>query len=126
LLDDAGLLEAFAESKAMLFPTRYEACSYAILEGIAAGLPVVTTPVGWMRDLLKAVPEYGVFVADRDDSEGLARSLTCALQPTTAALEALEAARTHVAAHNSLAAFGSQWTALIRSLLGENHRDTKS
>jgi hypothetical protein len=39
-----------------LFPTRYEGCSYAVLEAIACNLPVATTAAGWGAELRQMAP----------------------------------------------------------------------
>lgn len=50
----AQMRELYATSEAMLATTRYEACSMAILESMAAELPVVYSPaVAWMFDAAK-------------------------------------------------------------------------
>jgi glycosyltransferase involved in cell wall biosynthesis len=117
VLDDSRLLDVLGRSKVMLFPTRYEACSYAILEAISNGCAVVTTPVGWIEELLDHVPEYAMFVANPDDHDGLTRALRLALEPTAAAERALERARGYAAQNNSIAAFRSEWLAVVRDIL---------
>jgi glycosyltransferase involved in cell wall biosynthesis len=44
--------ELLAEASCMLLATNYEACPLAVLEGMAAGLPVVATRVGGMSELI--------------------------------------------------------------------------
>lgn len=49
---------AYAAADCVLFPSRYEACSFVVLEALASGTPLVTTRVGWMETFLSAVPAY--------------------------------------------------------------------
>ncbi|HEY1457650.1 MAG TPA: glycosyltransferase family 4 protein, partial [Solirubrobacteraceae bacterium] len=43
VLEPEELAKAYAAADCLLFPTRYEACSYVILEALACGTPVLTT-----------------------------------------------------------------------------------
>jgi glycosyltransferase involved in cell wall biosynthesis len=49
---------AYAAADCVLFPTRYEACSWVVLEALASGTPLVTTRVGWMETFLRELPDY--------------------------------------------------------------------
>ena len=49
---------AYAAADCVLFPTRYEACSWVVLEALACGTPLVTTRVGWMETFLRELPDY--------------------------------------------------------------------
>jgi glycosyltransferase involved in cell wall biosynthesis len=114
VLDPPELAWAYAAADCVLFPTRYEACSYVVLEALAAGVPLVTTRVGWMPDLLRAVPGYEALCVE-PDVESIATVL--ATLDERAAPEVLDAAREHVVAHNSLEAFGERWLGLVRRVL---------
>ena len=46
-------LRAFAEAHCYIFPTYAEGMPISVLEAMAAGLPLVTRPVGGLRDLLE-------------------------------------------------------------------------
>jgi glycosyltransferase involved in cell wall biosynthesis len=61
-------------------PTFDEGCCNAILEAMACGLPVVTTPVGDNPKLV-SVPERGILVP-MNDVEGLLQGLEAALHRT--------------------------------------------
>lgn len=52
------LVDAYAAADCVVLPSRYEACSLVVLEALACGRPLLTTSVGWMRTLLRAVPGY--------------------------------------------------------------------
>ncbi|MEO7715361.1 MAG: glycosyltransferase family 4 protein [Capsulimonas sp.] len=53
-----------------VFPSRYEACSLAILEAMASGLPVVTASTAGATDLI--TPDLGVVLEDPNDERALA------------------------------------------------------
>ena len=110
VLDAAGLADAYAAADCVLFPTRYEACSYVILEGLACATPVVTTRVGWMRTFLRAMPEYEALCVEpeaTDVAAGLRRLRD--IDATGAAARARE----WLVEHNGLDRFRSDWLALI-------------
>ena len=62
---------------ALLLPTRYDAAANAVLEGMAAGLPVVTTAANGAAELL---PSPWLAVHDPGDVAGLAAALGRALE----------------------------------------------
>jgi glycosyltransferase involved in cell wall biosynthesis len=100
------LAVAYAAADCVLFPTRYEACSYVILEALACGTPVVTTKVGWTRTLLEAIPGYEqlcVLPEVNDVAAGLRRVAG------TDTHELMSKVRDYVCENNSLARFRSDW-----------------
>ncbi|MDQ6804113.1 MAG: glycosyltransferase family 4 protein [Actinomycetota bacterium] len=114
VLDPAGLADAYAAADCVLFPTRYEACSYVILEAMASGTPVLTTRVGWMRTFLRGVPEYdtlSVEPAAVDIAAGLRRFRDLDTEPLT------RRARDWVVEHNGLERFRADWLSLIDDVI---------
>lgn len=102
----------------ILMPTQYEACSLALLEGLASGTPVVTTDAGWVPDLVVAVPEYAALVSPVGDSAAFSKCLG----DLEGRLEAVSRARDHVRANNNLEEFGKNWAETIHSVLVPNTR----
>jgi glycosyltransferase involved in cell wall biosynthesis len=106
LLSPEALAWAYSAADCVVFPTRYEACSYVVLEALASGVPLVTTPVGWARDLGRRLPDYQPLLAPPDASAiagAMRRALEEDLRPAT------DAARQLVISHNSLPRFAQQW-----------------
>lgn len=102
---------AYAAADAVVFPTRYEACSYVVLEALACGVPLLTTNVGWMPSLLRAVPGYEAFLIGKG-GEGLRSGLRrIGAGEDVATLCA--AARDWVAQHNSLPSFAAAWLSFL-------------
>jgi glycosyltransferase involved in cell wall biosynthesis len=100
----------YAAADCVLFPTRYEGCSLAILEAMACGVPVITSRVGWVDELLEAVPDYRRLIVWHDVDDVAAR-LASLDAIDTAPL--VEQALAHVREHNSLEAFGRAWMAVV-------------
>jgi glycosyltransferase involved in cell wall biosynthesis len=59
---------------AYVFPSRYEAMSLALLEAMAAGLPVVTARTAGGAEIID--PECGIVLDDPDDVDALARAVS--------------------------------------------------
>ncbi|BDI33116.1 glycosyl transferase [Capsulimonas corticalis] len=56
-----------------VFPSRYEACSLAILEAMASGLPIVTASTAGATDLI--TQDLGVVLEDPNDEQALAKAI---------------------------------------------------
>jgi glycosyltransferase involved in cell wall biosynthesis len=110
LLAPERLADAYAAADCLLFPTRYEACSYVLLEALACATPAVTTRVGWTRTLLRELPDYETLCV-RPVVADIAARLRGFEGADTRAL--MEDVRAFVGTRNDLARFRSDWLALI-------------
>ncbi len=70
----------YAAADVLLNPTRWDACSLATLEAMAAGLPVITTAANGAADLIEHASD-GFVLADANDHRGLARTLAALADP---------------------------------------------
>jgi len=110
ILSPEELAVAYTAADAVLFPSRYEACSYVVLEALASGVPLLATRVGWMPTLLRAVPAYEALCIE-PELEDIVDHLK--------ALEHMEletpvrSAREWVLANNSLESYASAWKTLL-------------
>jgi len=76
----ARVEEAYAAADVALQPTRYDACSLETLEGLASGLPTITTRSNGAAELME--PEKQGIVLDRPaDDEALAQAMARLLRP---------------------------------------------
>ena len=115
----APLARWLAAADAVVLPTCYEGCSYALLEALAADRPIVTTATGAFPDA--GVHSFGVVVAPRATRRdepcvaALAAAITTVLAdpgrftPRATAVERFAATR-----------FAQQWRALVAEVL---HRE---
>jgi glycosyltransferase involved in cell wall biosynthesis len=85
--DDAGLRAALARAELGLFPSRSEGFGLALLESIAAGIPVVASDIPAHRDLLG--PGLSGLLADFDHPEEVAARLESLLDAPSREREAL-------------------------------------
>jgi glycosyltransferase involved in cell wall biosynthesis len=101
---------AYCAADVVLFPTRYEGCSILVLEVLASGTPLLTTPVGWTKTFLREVPEYKKLVISPDPADVAARLRTF----RSADLGDLtQQAREFVTSNCSFEAFAERWGEVI-------------
>jgi glycosyltransferase involved in cell wall biosynthesis len=115
-LDPVRLAMAYAAADCVVFPTRYEACSYVLLEAMAVGVPVLTTAVGWMPTLLSAVPGYKRFLTT-SNLASLAGGLRRLGEDPDMDARIVAAARDFTVQNNALRAWGVRWSSLIADSL---------
>ena len=61
--------EIYSAADVFVFPTRYEGCSYSLLEAMACELPVLTTKVGYAKDLHRDIAEIKPFILAENNIE---------------------------------------------------------
>jgi glycosyltransferase involved in cell wall biosynthesis len=110
ILDAESLADAYSAADCVLFPSRYEACSYVVLEALACGVPLLTTEVGWMPTFLRAVPEYKALCVRPIHDDIVTRLRQLADLDTD---QLTLRAREWVAEHNSLERYAERWRNLL-------------
>jgi glycosyltransferase involved in cell wall biosynthesis len=109
---------AYAAADCVLFPTRYEGCSYVVLEALASGVPLITTDVGWMSTFLEHVPTYRSLVV-RPEVSDVSRMLHALATSNTD--EIVASAREYVIANNSYECFSRAWLALVEEVMNSSN-----
>jgi UDP-glucose:(heptosyl)LPS alpha-1,3-glucosyltransferase len=71
--------EAYAAADVALQPTRYDACSLATLEGLASGLPTITTRSNGAAELITS-EKQGIVLDRSTDIEAMTRAMQRLLQ----------------------------------------------
>jgi glycosyltransferase involved in cell wall biosynthesis len=97
---------AYSAADAVVLPTRYEGFGYVALEALAAGVPIVTSPTGWARELGLAVPAYRPLLVPPMVEE-VAAALARVGRPDVD--HAVAAAREYLVNTASLKAFEQRW-----------------
>lgn len=114
----AGARENVAEllccGDLFVLPSRYEACSNAILEAMAAGLPVVACDTGGNRELI--TPEQNGWLVRPDAPEDLAACILARLADDEGCRRAGAAARRAVVAEHGHADWVERYLAFYRRL----------
>jgi glycosyltransferase involved in cell wall biosynthesis len=114
LLSPAETAWAYAAADCVLFPTRYEACSWVVLEALACGVPLLTTRVGWMETFLRELPDYRALSVWPDVEDIAARLRTL---PGEDHSELTGAARAWMEENGSYAVFAERWRSLVDRVL---------
>jgi len=73
----SDVLPYLAAADAMILPSIYDPFPSSVLEGLAAGLPVITSETSGARDIVRELD--GGLVRDANDIDGLAQAITIAL-----------------------------------------------
>jgi UDP-glucose:(heptosyl)LPS alpha-1,3-glucosyltransferase len=75
------IVPIYAAADAVIHPTRWDACSLATLEGLASGLPVITTSMNGAAELMSHGRD-GLIFSDPEDSMALASQMRVVLDPS--------------------------------------------
>jgi glycosyltransferase involved in cell wall biosynthesis len=113
ILDPQTLAEAYSACDCVLFPSRYEACSYVVLEALACEAPLLTTRVGWMPTFLRGAPDYDLLCIRPDHDDIVARLRRLGDLDTA---ELRRSARSWIVEHNSLDSYARHWRELLVKL----------
>lgn len=111
LVPHAAVPALLAECDVLVLPSLFEGFSLTLLEALASGLPVVSTPNAGATDLVTA-PVFGRVIAPGSVEELLAALETQLTNPPDRA--AVRAAAAPLAERFSWAAYGDRWAALLQ------------
>ena len=112
-----------AEATVFVLPSRYEGMPLALLEAMAAGVPVVASAVPGNRDVVQDGTD-GILVPP-GDPDALARGLVKILTNREMAARLAVAARVSVAARYSVESMAERTLGVYRSVLGVGARGTQ-
>ena len=108
-LDNENLRVEYNKAQVLLFPSKFEGGSLTVLEAMACGCPVITTPTGYGHDIQRQVPN---FVAETFD-EFLAKYLLVTNERERYSQEALKYFREN----HDPEEFKQNWVQLVESLV---------
>lgn len=114
-LDPAGVRDRLADAGVFVLPSRSEGLPLALIEAMAAGLPVVATAVGGVPEVL--TPGTGLLVQPEDPAR-LATTLAHVLLDGEAAAELGRQARVRARAFSARGADAEYETILVRAARG--------
>jgi glycosyltransferase involved in cell wall biosynthesis len=101
----------YAQCDVFVLPTYFEGFSLVVLEALAAGLPVITTPNSGAEDVITR-PSLGRLVTAGHAEELIDALRTCTLNPPCRA-EVINAVR-ELRPQLSWESYGDRWSQLLR------------
>jgi glycosyltransferase involved in cell wall biosynthesis len=114
VLSETQMALAYRAVDCVLFPTRYEACSFVVLEALATGVPLITTNTGWMRSFLASNPAYMRYIVQPNEAD-IVRGLREAVGSDTTEFRRI--ARDAVVAQCGLATFHERWLGILERIV---------
>jgi glycosyltransferase involved in cell wall biosynthesis len=111
-LDRAALLGALHDAALLVNPADYESGPLTLLEAMAAGTPVVTTPTGLVGDLTDPMP----LVVAEPDALAVSRAIASVLDDPRSAAARARSARRLVESHFAWDRVAARTAALYHSL----------
>jgi glycosyltransferase involved in cell wall biosynthesis len=109
------LADLYRACDVLVFPTSYEGCSFALVEALASGLPVITSPAGSGRDLESDLLLKPYIISGNDTDKYLDSITRLESSPSEWALVS-SAARTYAERHHGLADFERRYLEIIKEL----------
>jgi glycosyltransferase involved in cell wall biosynthesis len=103
-----------------VFPSRYEACTLAVIEALASGLPVVTTRQSGVSELVDGKLRAGIVLDDPEDVQGLQEAMAILARDASLRGQMGAAARA-VAEEHSWDKVAAQYIQLFEKALAEKN-----
>lgn len=107
------LPQVYSAADVFLFPTRYEGCSYSLLEAMACELPIITGRVGYAADIHRDIPEIAPLILAEDDVATYWKALTVLAENNISAGKLGKIGVEYVRTHNTLDAMADSYVNLI-------------
>lgn len=116
LLDEDRLASAYSAADCVLFPTRYEACSYTVLEALACGAVLLTTRTGWMKGVAQSDRTLSGYLLD-PDANHFAQALRLLGAREAWHQKVSASLRDLVMRENNLTLFSNRWVSMCERVL---------
>jgi starch synthase len=116
-LSHAEILQELQHHDVMAFPSLFEGCALVVLEAMACGLPVITTPNGAAPDIIHDGQDG--FIVPIRDSQALAQKLEL-LSNDRALLASMSRAARHTAAQHTWQRYRERLAEIIQRTLADD------
>ena len=109
--------ELLRQADLFVLPSQSEACSNAVLEAMATGLPVIAFDIGGMNELIE--PNRTGWLVPSENPDRLADAMATALSNRRACREIGQTARQYVLSHHSMDRWLDHYVWLYQQLAGD-------
>lgn len=107
----------YSASDIFLFPSRYEGCSYSVIEAMACGIAPILSKVGHAKDICQEDKLLGEFILDELTPDAFWKCLCRLVGDNKLRHDVGLSARRYVERHNSLESMGDAYQDLIMPTL---------
>ena len=112
--------DIYSAANIFVFPTRYEGCSYSLLEAMACGLPILTSRVGYAKDLHQQVPEVAPYIFDVNSVELYWQQIKRFADDKEKTEILGDVGARYIQQHNSMESMVDSYVRLIKQLCGNS------
>jgi len=102
-----------------ILPSRYEGCSFSVIEAMASGLPILISRVGHTREISKKESRLAEFVLEDLDPDLFVKKINQLKNNEKLRRELGRREREYVLKNNSLEIFKEKWLNLVKSLVAD-------
>ena len=112
-VDYETIPEIYSASDVFVFPSRYEGCSYSLLEAMACELPILTTQVGYAKDLHRDIADLRPYILKENNIAQYWKLLQQLVDDAAMARKLGIIGASYVRRHNSLDVMVDSYVKLI-------------
>lgn len=112
--------DVYSAANVFVFPTRYEGCSYSLLEAMSCGLPVLTSRVGYAIDLHQQIPDLAPYFFQGNSVEQYWQYLKMFASDKEKAQSLGNIGAEYIHNHNSMESMMDSYIQLIRRICRKN------
>ena len=100
-----------------ILPSRYEACSFSVIEAMATELPILIARVGHAREIVRKEPRLAEFILEDLNPDLFVKRINQLKNNEKLRRELGSIEREYVLKNNSLEIFKEKWLKLVKSLV---------
>ncbi len=116
-----ALAEIYRLSDIFVFPSRREGLGNVVLEAMASGLPVVSSALPVLKNVI--MDQVNGLTAPIDDSKGISKGISYLINYPSEAYKLGDCARQHILKNHTFSAWEADLTEIYHSLIDQDEND---